>query len=396
MAEDGWDSTILTPGPDPLTALRHAIGHEEDEDSVTAALSRWAGAARRLLVIDQAEEVFTQCRDEAQRDRFLSALEHLAIRDDTDPVAVVLAVRADFYAACLDHPVLEYALKHRSYLLGPMRLDELAEAVTRPAEMLGCELEPGLEELVITELCGIGHAEQRHAYDPGALPLLSHVMTAAWERRSGRRLTIEGYRAAGGVVGSVAATAERAWTGLTEFQQAAAKQMLFGLITVGRDSRDTRRRVSREELTRRVIEAADAALDALVRTRLITMDAETAYLTHEIVLDAWPRLRTWLDEDRVGSLERQRLHIDAVDWAAGTGSLAAVSRRTVGIRRRTRGGRFAGSRRGRIPVCLAGCPASTTAECDGGAGGAGVVVRRRGGAGGAGAVGEQYQCAPTR
>ncbi|WP_373281890.1 nSTAND1 domain-containing NTPase [Nocardia jiangxiensis] len=98
----------------------------------------------------------------------------------------------------------------------------------------------------------------------------------------------------------MSATAERAWTGLSEFQQAAAKQVLLGLITVGRDSRDTRRRVSREELTRRAIEAADAALEALARTRLITLDAETAYLTHEIVLDAWPRLRTWLDEDRVG------------------------------------------------------------------------------------------------
>nr|WP_216898029.1 WD40 repeat domain-containing protein [Nocardia alni] len=223
-------------------------------------------------------------------------------------------MRADFYARCLDEPVLEDALKHRSYLLGPMRLDELAEALTRPAEMAGYKLESGLDELVITELCGIGGGGDRRSYDPGALPLVSHVMEAVWQRRDGSRLTIEGYRAAGGVLGSVSATAETAWGELTDFQQAVGKQVLLGLVAVGGDTRDTRRRVSRAELLRQTVDAADTALDALARTRLVTLDADTAYLTHEIVLDAWPRLRSWIDEDRVGNLERQRLQSDATEW----------------------------------------------------------------------------------
>lgn len=348
---DDWAVATMTPGTAPVAALLAAVraadradesavtvalaapgptddawlvgggpgsGESEKTDdsseSITAALTEWGAGRHRLLIVDQFEELFTLCRDDDEREAFLAALEHLAIRGEREPAAVVIAVRADFYARCLDFPVLEDALKHRSYLLGPMRLDELAEAITRPAELAGYKLESGLEELVISELCGLGG--DRRAYDPGALPLVSHVMAAVWQRRDGIRLTIDGYRAAGGVIGSVAATAEKAWGELTDFQQSIGKQVLLGLVAVGDDSRDTRRKVTRAELIQHTVAAAETALEVLVRTRLITLDAESAYLTHEIVLDAWPRLRTWIDEDRVGYLERQRLQADAADWVS--------------------------------------------------------------------------------
>lgn len=301
-----WAVATLTPGADPLAALTSALGGTDPRD--------WATDRPRLVVVDQLEELFTLGADDRQCDEFLAALQELALPRPTNRSVVILAIRADFYGRCLDHPILEESLKHRSYLLGPMRLNELAAAITRPAELAGYRLEPGLEELVITELCGASGRADRRGYDPGALPLLSHVMRATWQRRDGGRLTIDGYRAAGGVLGSVAATAEHAWEGLTEFQQSAGKQLLLELIAIGQDSKDTRRRVPRADLIGLAVHTAEAALEALTRARLITVDADFAYLTHEIVLDAWPRLRGWIDQDRLGYLERQRLQTDAADW----------------------------------------------------------------------------------
>ncbi|HTT29673.1 MAG TPA: hypothetical protein VMG37_14770 [Solirubrobacteraceae bacterium] len=40
------------------------------------------------------------------------------------------------------------------------------------------------------------------AGEPGALPLLSHALGAAWERRDGHTLTVEAYRATGRVAKS--------------------------------------------------------------------------------------------------------------------------------------------------------------------------------------------------
>ncbi|MEC3954911.1 WD40 repeat domain-containing protein [Nocardia sp. CDC153] len=362
-----WETTLFTPGADPLAALRRAIAEttnataaaaehtaaksadpitkpadHPDADSTDRAATEQSGRAvadavdvesdsaaeptalaprvdgpRRLLVIDQAEELFTTCGSDREREDFLALLNTCATRAD-DPIAVVLALRADFYAHCLDHLVLQDALEHRSYLLGPMRTDELAQAISGPARAAGLELEPGLEELVITELCGAGDHHGRRTYDPGALPLLSHVMAATWQHREGRRLTTTGYRKAGGVVGSVAETAEHAWNELSPAQQSAARDLLLGLVTVRRDARDTRRPALRSDLLARAANPADAtaALELLSHTRLITLDADAVTLTHEIVLTAWPRLRTWIDEDRVGYLVRQRLESDAAEWAA--------------------------------------------------------------------------------
>ncbi|MEC3913188.1 WD40 repeat domain-containing protein [Nocardia sp. CDC160] len=302
-ALNDWEITAFTPGPHPGEVLPN--------------LAPRTDGPRRLLIIDQFEELFTACDSERERQDLLTAIDTAATRTE-DPIAVVMAVRADFYAHCLNYLVLQEALEQRSYLLGPMRIDELAQAVSGPARAVGLELEPGLEELVITELCGAGDHPDRRTYDPGALPLLSHVMAATWQHREGRRLTVSGYRKAGGVVGSVADTAENAWNELTSDQQIAARSILLGLVTVGPDARDTRRRADRADLLSRATgrEDAAAALELLSRTRLLALDADTVTLTHEIVLVAWPRLRAWIDEDRVGYLVRQRLETDAAEWAA--------------------------------------------------------------------------------
>ncbi|MEV6771405.1 WD40 repeat domain-containing protein [Nocardia sp. NPDC051030] len=314
-----WEVTALTPGTHPLDALLAATTPAAPESSApdADALAPRADGPRRLLIIDQFEELFTTCRDENEREAFLTALDDYATRTD-DPISVVIALRADFYAHCLNYLILQTALEQHSFLLGPMRMDELAQAISGPARAAGLELEPGLEELVITELCGAGDHHGRRSYDPGALPLLSHVMAATWQHREGRKLTVTGYRKSGGVVGSVTETAEYAWNELTDPQRHAAKAILLGLVAVSQDSQDTRRPAQRPDLLHRATnpEDATAALELLSRTRLITLDSESVTLTHEIVLTAWPRLRNWIDEDRVGYLVRQRLESDAAEWAA--------------------------------------------------------------------------------
>ncbi|MGM7644190.1 nSTAND1 domain-containing NTPase [Nocardia sp. JW2] len=302
-------AATITPGATPATAL-DAVG---DDPAV--------------LIVDQFEELFTLCQDEAERSAFLTSLTELTTRD-TDPRTVVLALRADFYEPCLHYPVLRNSLQHNSYLLGAMSMDEVSRAITGPAAAAGLTLEPGLAELVLAELRGLG--EHLDGYDPGTLPLLSHVMAATWQQREGRKLTVAGYRKAGGVAGSVAETAELAWSELTPPQQSAAQELLGALVTVGQDTRDTRRTVDRVELLGRSgnSEAAAQALDVLAASRIVTVDASSVQLTHEIVLTAWPRLRGWIDADRVGHAVRQRLERDAIEWTVAGQDPALLYRGT--------------------------------------------------------------------
>ncbi|MEU6259444.1 AAA family ATPase [Streptomyces sp. NPDC047043] len=324
----------LVPGSDPLAELTRRIpelapvvsaaeeaGTPRFTAAVHGAVTAWMGREggdgdRPVVIVDQFEEAFTLCPDEASRRTFVQVL-HAACTpagpDDPAPVLVVLGIRADFYDQCLRYPELADALQHRHMVLGPLTTAELREAVTGPAKAVGLELEPGLAELIVREVSADG---PRGAHDAGVLPLLSHALLATWQRRKAGRLTLAGYRAAGGIQGAVAATAERAWSGLDPAARTAARLLLLRLVRLGEDTQATRRRGTRRQLAEESTDPGktEESLEALVRARLVTLDAETVEITHEALLHAWPRLRDWIDEGRNDHLVRQRLEEDGRAW----------------------------------------------------------------------------------
>ncbi|MEU0219094.1 hypothetical protein ABZ281_30145, partial [Streptomyces sp. NPDC006265] len=314
------DAPRSTDAP-PSTDAPRFITAPPSTEAVRAAVSAWArradpSGARPVVIVDQFEETFTLCPDEAERRTFIEVL-HAACSaagpGEPAPAVVVLGIRADFYDRCLRYPELADALQHRHMVLGPLTTTELREAVTGPAKAVGLELEPGLAELIVREVSTDG---PRGAHDAGVLPLLSHALLATWQRRKAGRLTLAGYRAAGGIQGAVAATAERAWTGLDPAARTAARLLLLRLVRLGEDTQATRRRGTRRQLAEESTDPGktEESLEALVRARLVTLDAETVEITHEALLHAWPRLREWIDEDRQGNLLRQRLEEDGRAW----------------------------------------------------------------------------------
>ena len=125
------------------------------EDLMTRpSLARHLGqieeAERPLVIcIDQFEELFTLA-PAVQRNKLIEALSAM-----TDPVhssvRLVMAVRADFYAACAQIPWLAERITVNQVLVGPMTDAELRRAITEPARRAGFHLERGLVDAVISE-----------------------------------------------------------------------------------------------------------------------------------------------------------------------------------------------------------------------------------------------------
>ncbi|MFI9546733.1 hypothetical protein ACIHAR_22900 [Streptomyces sp. NPDC052016] len=305
-------SSSALPSPAPPSSSASSAPPSSSSAPPTAS----ACSGRPVVIVDQFEETFTLCPDETTRRTFVQLLHAASTpgeRGAPAPVLVILGIRADFYEQCLGYPELADALQHRHMVLGPLTSTELREAVTGPAKAVGLELEPGLAELIVREVSADG---PRGAHDAGVLPLLSHALLATWQRRKAGRLTLAGYRAAGGIQGAVAATAERAWSGLDPAARTAARLLLLRLVRLSEDTQATRRRGTRRQLAAESTDPdkTEESLEALVRARLVTLDAETVEITHEALLHAWPRLRDWIDEDRNGNLLRQRLEEDGRAW----------------------------------------------------------------------------------
>ena len=150
---EGWERVLLRPGEHPLASLRRALGVDGTEDPISTALARLAPEAKLLLTVDQFEETFAACRDELERAAFMDALADAAQRRD-GRVAIVLALRADYYGACAAHPRLSRLLGESHVLVGPMQPNELAQAIEGPARKAGLVVEPELVARLVEDVAG--------------------------------------------------------------------------------------------------------------------------------------------------------------------------------------------------------------------------------------------------
>ncbi|MFJ9244019.1 hypothetical protein [Streptomyces sp. NPDC101776] len=316
----GWPVLLLTPGPHPLEecAVRLAALTGEAPGALLTELRADPEALHlrirqtmvdhapdvdTLIVVDQFEEVFTLCRDRDERDAFIAQLT-AATTAPTSRTRVVLGVRADFYGHCVQDPRLVEAMRDAQLAVGPMSSQELREAVTRPAGLVGCTVTGPLLAAVVADATG----------QPGALPLVSHAMVETWRRRSGNRLTLDGYLAAGGIQHALARTAETAYRALSPVRQDLARSLFLRLTALGDATEDTRRRITPDELD----PGPDTAfvLESLARQRLVTLDERYVEITHEAIIRCWPRLRGWLTEDRERLLLHRQLTDATADWEA--------------------------------------------------------------------------------
>ena len=314
-----WRVALFTPGPRPLGELHYQLSGEQlsgaaarssptlDALRANPALARHASTsgAPLLLCIDQFEELFTLCEDPGEQEAFVEALAaHLDPADSRS--RAVLVIRADFYGACARFSWLTRRITDNQVLVGPMDRQELRRAIEQPARRAGLSIDTGLIEAVLDEA----------GEEPGSLPLVAHTLVETWTRRRHNTLTLDGFRAAGGVAGAIAKSADTIYDDeLDDEQRRTVRRLLLRLVTPGEGSPDTRRRMSRAELDRD--ERADqlhAVIARLTAARLLTVDDESVAIAHEALIRTWPRFRAWIEEDRENLLVRQRISRAAAEW----------------------------------------------------------------------------------
>jgi WD40 repeat protein/DNA-binding SARP family transcriptional activator/ABC-type cobalamin/Fe3+-siderophores transport system ATPase subunit len=287
---DGWGLALLRPGEHPLAALEQATAEIASRD-------------RLVIAVDQFEETFATCRDEAERGAFINALVSHA-RDPRRRTLVLMAVRADLYGRCAAHPELSRMLGANHVLVGPMRHSELRRAIELPARRAGLRVEPELVDALVADVEG----------EPGALPLLSTSLLELWQRRDGRSLRMSAYEHAGGVHGAVARLAESAYERLDPDRQLLARRLLLRLAGEGEAA--VRRRVPLAELGGGRDQRVTEVLARLAEERLVTIGDGEVEIAHEALLREWPRLRGWLEEDSEGRRLQLRLGAAARQWQA--------------------------------------------------------------------------------
>ncbi|MEL6580115.1 MAG: caspase family protein [Cyanobacteria bacterium J06621_12] len=348
---DRWWLGCFRPGSQPIEALAKLLTDATEKESQTKQQLQLEGLLYEgvegfvqwlrtrsepmvVLIIDQFEELFTLAT-ENERQEFIELILG-AVKYAGDRFKLVLTIRADFVASCLENPALAAMLQQNSVLVPPYLTEaDYRHAILKPAEQVGLKIEPGLVEILLQDL-------DRSA---GDLPLLQFALQQLWERREQGQLTLKTYQELEGVKGALERQAEQVYNRLDPQSQACARWIFLNLTQLGEGTEDTRRRITKSELIVDKYPAplVEQTLRTLTDAKLLVVNLDhgahighsrsaanppeddelfleamsqeaTVEVVHEILIRHWSSLRWWLEENRTRLRSQRQIEQAATLW----------------------------------------------------------------------------------
>ncbi len=345
-----WESLVMRPGRDPMTALAHAVmsmleasssttnRRERGSDSLIDDLSQQGQVLERLrrepgflgmvlrararrhnrrilLFVDQFEELYTLIDDADERLTFTACLAGVA-DDAIAPLRVMVSIRSDFLDRAAEDAHFATEMTRGLILLRPPDRAGLREALSQPLTLVDYSFESAeIVDSILEELENV----------PGALPLMQFAVTQLWQERDSdnKLLTEQSYRDIGGIIGALASHADAVLADLAPKDQRLVPSIFVHLVTAER----TRAIVAVDELCQLGEEPDDIGrlIDHLVKARLLVVAADDAgtsaivasvEIVHESLIHSWPMLRLWLDENADNAKLMDQLRTIAGQWDA--------------------------------------------------------------------------------
>jgi tetratricopeptide (TPR) repeat protein len=299
-----------------------SAGHNEFQTSLLRSpsaladrvVARLPGNCHLALVVDQLEEIFTDDRiDQRQRDSFSAALDALA---RTEYVWIVATMRSDLYPRLTDLPVL-MSLKEGDgqFDLLPPSMREIGQIIRLPAAAAGLRFESRahtaerLDDTIRDAAAG----------NAAALPLLEFLLEELYKRRSHDNvLTFRAYEELGGVAGALAQRAEEVLEAVSPDARATLPLVLRELVRLSVEDDTTPMRAV-APLAAFASASAQELVQALLEARLFVGNLDdrgqpVVSVAHEALLDHWPRVRAWAEDNREHLRAHARLSSAVRTW----------------------------------------------------------------------------------
>ncbi|MCY7353320.1 MAG: TIR domain-containing protein, partial [Cytophagaceae bacterium] len=343
-----WKQVVFTPDDQPLLNLAVALesagiipnasdfknGALQDPEALRERLGVFGHKV--VLLIDQFEEVVTQCKNPAIQTAFLNNLTE-AVK--SEHLVCIVTMRSDFYSSFAPYREFNHLLLTNNYTLAELDADTsgedwgyyLRDIIRKPAWLLGVRVEPVLVGQLIEDLRDIN----------GVLPALQLALKQLWlSRKHADRIASEDYdslargRGISGVIEEHANTVFNTFTkkGTDPQRVALFKAIFIRLVEITGGKDDVRKTISRKKLGEELAYgfSEEQILEMLEdlygeQSRLIRVKGKGADSTieviHEVLIRKWEKLKGWINERREAIAYKQILENDIRQYENKAGNL---------------------------------------------------------------------------
>jgi energy-coupling factor transporter ATP-binding protein EcfA2 len=313
----------MVPGSEPLTNIARLVAATASSEQLSTHVKSLREGADHLLrllndlgkpsvlVVDQFEELFTLCDDEAARRAFTDNLLHV-IESPGVGHRVILTMRIDYEPFVARLAALYPRFSEAEERITPFSTAELRDAIEKPAERIGLVFEDGVVDSLLQDILG----------EPAALPLLQFTLLKLWENRVYNRITLEAYHRLGGGRLALARSADALYEEMSPEHQNTTQRIFLRMVRPGSGLEVTSSRVLVASLfvASEAPDRVEAVLKRLIEARLVRLtEGETpadaqVEVAHEALVRNWPRLVGWLEDERGAMAIRRRLELKALEW----------------------------------------------------------------------------------
>jgi hypothetical protein len=325
LRRQGWQVTTMRPGREPLDnlagalqelsgtgsaplrrALADSLRRQPELLRTTLMESAEANGSRVAVFIDQFEELYTQGTNKRVRGLFLRCLLEAA-KDPRSAIRIILSMRSDLLDNLAGDRNLAEIVSGGIVFLPAADRHSLTAALVGPVDKMGYQFESReLVKRIVQDLQGTS----------GALPLLQFIGEMLWESRdkSTRTITNASYDALGTITGALSRYADSVIAGTAREDKELIRAVFRRLVTADR----TRNIVPMTELATLGSGRVKPILRSMVDARLLLLNegagGTTVELIHECLINEWPTLRKWLDQDNEDASFLDRLKQAARQW----------------------------------------------------------------------------------
>ena len=286
MREAEWNILpVVRPGQEPMESLLSEIPYMGDFIQP---------GKPALLLIDQYEELITQCLDPKERVDFENLLSFWI--QNHPELRIVISLRADFEPQFTEGALAKWWYTGH-YAVPSFSQDELREVIIKPIIQEVLFFEP--DSLVDRLMDAVNQA-------PGALPLLSFTLSELYHAylnsgRTNRAFTEEDYEKLGGVIGALHTRANAVYDSLDDAHQDSMRKLMMRMVSL-EGGELASRRVLDEDLafrdpseTERIHYVAQLLVDARLVSTGRDREGHTFYEpAHDALVRAWGRLWEWI------------------------------------------------------------------------------------------------------